>query len=179
MFAGTQHGTGVLATEEDGFGELFMPAGQSLCLHVCSKAVHLVFVQLTLLSVSHTDWDKPMLQQKSRTADKKVCSALSHLRLPAASGIRKRHRAAQDKQPFSRFFYPVDPHNVAELCFCSCHSIQNISQSISEASKAWLLIGTASSGLNAAIHSSAGVVQYPLLLPAYKSSSIGLVSSQP
>lgn len=115
MFAGTQHGTRVLATEEDGFDELSLPAGQSLQLHVCCKAVHLAFVQLTLLAVSRTDWDTSMLQQKSRTAEKKVCSALSHLRLPAASGIRKRHRAAQDRHPFSRFFYPVDPHNAAEV----------------------------------------------------------------
>ena len=43
--------------------------------------------------------------------------------MPAAWGIRKRHRAAQDRHPFKKFFYPVDPHNAAEVSmFMSLYS---------------------------------------------------------
>ncbi len=52
-------------------------------------------------------------QQPTRKQVRRLLSR--HLALPGASGVHKHRQAAQDTHPFKKFFFPVDPHNAAEV----------------------------------------------------------------
>ena len=76
-----------------------------------------------LLVLCPADLDSQVLQDQRAQPEKKVCPAPYRSHIPAASGIHKRHRAAQDRHLFKKFFYPVDPHNAAEVSmFMSLYS---------------------------------------------------------